>query len=476
MKYSKLFLIFFLGIFIIGCTSTPGQGDVIPDWFTNPPSDTKKVQYFAVSSKASILKDIEESGGIALYNQLVTSLGLSESESQKDDLSDFRDSIINLVKGSTLPGFTLIEKQINPLGSERVIYLLVELQIDQLKKIEDELEEILRAGSSASAYSDEAREYIQKGDIYRGAISYIKAALEAAESSNKFLAEKNLSSAIEQVKKITITKLNSPRALAVGQNGVFSASISSIDPVDMAFWNDISVKVSFRDRKKGSVIGDRFASLRSDNQGIVTFVHPSPGFTGPGRVVLALDFLKDVGSLEILKTDNSGKLEELIAYLESVRVSFDFDIISSAPYVPTGIFVLDSDFLRKPLETNSTAQGLKNGLSNAGFTVDLLDIDSNSLFVLSEKEFLRDIPYMVDSDIKRVVYGIAQITEFDDSATGFTVVTEAEIKVVDLDTGEILLEEILSKRVQGGESQSTINTSFKELGKSLSSLLIDKLP
>ena len=83
---------------------------------------------------------------------------------------------------------------------------------------------------------------------------------------------------------------------------------------------------------------------------------------------------------------------------------------------------------------------------------------------------------MVDSDIKRVVYGIAQITEFDDSATGFTVVTEAEIKVVDLDTGEILLEEILSKRVQGGESQSTINTSFKELGKSLSSLLIDKLP
>jgi hypothetical protein len=448
----------------------------VPDWFSNPPSDNDEFLYFTVSEQSKDLEDPEVLAGVSLYEKVIETIGISQKDSMRDDLGDFRNGIVNLVSGGVSPGFTLIEKQINDFPGGKIIYILVQLKRDELDKIEDTLVDILRAGSTASIYSDQAEEFIKKGDIYNGALSYIKAALESAESANRFITEKNLSSALEQLNKISMVAVDSPEFLAVGKSSVFSVSLLLNGKIEKEVWNNVSVKVTFRDRKKGSIIGDRFASLRTDKNGLITFIHPSPGFTGEGRVDVGLDLLKDTGPLEILQRNYSEKLNELFSVVNGIRVVFDFNIVSSAPFVPTGILIVDSDFVRKPLETVHTAEGLLAGLSGNGFNISLLDEGRSSLLNLTEAEFLRDLPYLVDFGIKRVVYGVARITDFDDSAAGFSVVTEAVIKVVDLDTGEIIFNETLSKRVQGGESQSTVNTSFKELGKSFSSILIDKLP
>jgi len=476
MRFGKFLSIIVLTILMFSCASTSESENIIPDWFSNPPSDNKESKYYTVSVQASIFEDIEELAGITFYNNFVNSIGLSEQESQLEDFAEFRDEIVGLFKGGEVAGFTLIEKQINPLGTEDILYALIELKLDNLEEIEDTIAEVLRSGLSSSLFSDEAEEHIRNGDIYKGTLSYIKAALESAESSNFFITDKNLSSAIEQLENITMEKNQSPQTLSVGKNGIFSAVLNSGAVTDSSVWNDVSVKVSFRDRKKGSVIGDRFAQLRSDETGLISFVHPSPGFTGEGRVFMELDLFRDTGSLKSLEENHREKLEELKKTVEEISVLFDFDIVSSAPFVPTGILIIDADFLRKPLDSGNMAEGLMKGLNDAGFSVSLLQSDSKSILDLTEPEFLRDLPYMVDSDIKRVIFGVAQIVDFDDSAAGFTVVTEAEIQVINLDSGEILFKESMSKRVQGGESQSTINTSFKELGKSFSSLLVDKLP
>lgn len=476
MKFSKYLYLFLLTLIIFSCASIRDPENNIPDWFSHPPSDNKESKYFTISVQASIFKDIEELAGIAFYNEFTKSIGLSEEEAQQEDFSEFRGKIIDIFKGGTVAGFNLIEKQINHLGSEEVLYALVELKLDNLEEIEDTFEEVLRAGLSSSLYSNDAEEYIKNGDLYNGVVSYLKAALESADSGNDFITDKNLTSALEQLKKIRLIKINSPRFLSVGKNAIFSASLVTEEGTEISTWDRVSIKGTFRDRKKGSVIGDRFVQLRSDKTGLITFVHPSPGFTGEGKVVMELDLIRDTGSLVLLEKKHNEKLNQLKEAVAGIRVLFDFDIVSSAPSVPTGILIVDSDFLRKPLATDNTAEGLMKNLKDAGFSVSLLNTDGKKLLNLTESEFLRDIPYMVDSDIKRVVFGVAQIVEFDDSAAGFTVVTEAEIQVVNLDSGEIIFEGTLSKRVQGGESQSTINTSFKELGKSFASFLIDKLP
>jgi len=465
-----------LTFLIVGCASAPESVGEIPGWFSNPPSENDEYVYFTVSEKVVNIIDAEQKVGEKLFTEILDYIGISKDDSQLQDLDEYRRDLISLVTGNEIPGFKLIEKQINDMESESIIYILVELEKKQLTVIEDDLLEILTAGLTASIISNEAEEFVKNGDLYSGAVSYLKAALESADSDNKFITGKNLDTAIELIKQISIAKINSPATIAVGENGVFSAQFKLIDENITPLWNNVSVKVTFRDRKKGSVISDRFASLRADANGQVTFVHPSPGFTGSGRVDVSLDLLRDIESLEKLEENYSEKLVKLRSDVEAVKVSFDFEIISSAPFVPTGILIIDSDFLRKPLDSTYTAEGLEDNLVEAGFIISVLDVDRDGLLNLTEKEFLRDIPYMVDSEINRVIYGIARITEFDDSAAGFTVVTEAEIKVVDIDTGEIIFNEIISKRVQGGESQTTINTSFKELGKSFSSLLIDKLP
>ncbi len=475
MRSDKLLLSILLTFLIFGCASAPDGENIIPDWYMNPPSDNNEFLYFTVSAQASILKDIEKLAGEIFYKDFTSSLGMSEEDSMLDDLTDFRKDISGILRDRKVPGFTLIEKQINHLGSENVLYALIELRRENLEEVEDTLAEVLKAGSSATIYSDQADEYLENGEIYNSALYYIKAALESAESANSFITEKNLSSAIEQLRRIYLKKMASPLFISVGKNGIFSASLNIEGSNEDFYWEDSSVKVTFRDRKKGSIIGDRFAELRSDLNGLITFVHPSPGFTGEGRVDISLDLFRDTGSLDILEENHREKLIEIRKVVESAGVVFDFDIISSAPSVPTGILIVDSDFLRKPLSTSNTAEGMFKSLSDGGFSVTILS-DVESQINKTELEFLRDIPYMVGSDIKRVIFGVAQITEFDDSAAGFTVVTEAEVKVINVESGEILFAETLSKRVQGGESQATINTSFKELGKSFSALLIDKLP
>lgn len=476
MRCCKFLSVLLLIILIFSCASAPDEDVAIPGWFANPPSESAEKKYFAVSVQAPVIKDIEELAGEAFFQELLTFIGISGNESELEDLADFKNEVTGLVQERSFPGFSLIEKQINRIGSDNIIFLLIEMDLAHLEILKDRLADLFKAGNTASIFSDSAADFVEQGELFRGAVSYVKAAIESAESDNSFITEKNLSSAIEQLEKMKIEKKDFPESIAVGENGIFSAFMNSDTGGENLIWSNVYLKVSFRDRKKGSVIGERFALLRTDENGIVTFVHPSPGFTGKGRVEISLDLFRDLDSLEMLETKYGEKLEELKNKAEAVQVRFDFDIISSAPFVPTGVFIVDSDFLRKPLDTFNTAEGVLNSLSDADFNVDQLNINHDSILKLSEEEFLRDLPYMVDSVYKRVIFGVAQITDFDDSAAGFTVVTEANLKVVELDTGEILFDENLSKRVQGGESQSTINTSFKELGKGFSSLLIDKLP
>ncbi|MBB6482626.1 hypothetical protein [Spirochaeta isovalerica] len=461
---------------LFSCATTPEKEIQPPEWYLNPPPDNNEYRYFAISQRASILKDIESLAGDELFARVSSALGLSESEAEKDDLSEMRKEIRSVVSGTQVQGFKLINKQVDELGTEKIIYILVQMENSRMDQLRTDLEDIFRAGSTASIYSVEAENLVSRGEVYKGALSYIKAALESAGSDNRFITEQNLRSAISLFEDMEITTVDSPETLAVGNSGVFKARLGLKSSDKPAVWKDVAVKTAFRDRKKGAVIGDRFAMLRSSETGLVTFVHPSPGFTGAGKVVMSLDLLYDTGDLSLLEKNFPEEYAKLISASDSVKVQFDFSIISSAPTVLTGVYIIDSDFLRKPLDSRQTQQGLTSSLQSAGFNTLQLDLDRKYLFDLNDEELLRDLPYLINGDYKRTVFGVAQIVEFDDAAAGFTVVTEARVRVLDLESGEILFDETLSKRVQGGESQATINTSFKELGKSFAALLMDKLP
>lgn len=476
MRYGKFLSILILILLIFSCASTSQQDTAPPEWFLNPPPDNKDFRYLTVSIRAPLLKDIEEMAGEKLFEDIALSIGVEPEISSREDFSTMRNEIVGLVKGKQTDGFKLINKRIDDAGTERIIYVLVEMKLSKEQEFEKSFETILRSGSSASIYTDKAEELIAGGDVYNGIISYLKAAIEAADSDNSFLAEKNMDAAIGELRKISISVVAVPPALSVGQSGLFQVKLVSETAGNNAGWKDVPVSVSFRDRKKGGVIGDRTARLRADQSGNVSFIHPSPGFTGKGKVLISLDLLSGLGSYEILQMKYADKYAEFLDALGGASVHFDFDIVSSAHTVPTGIYVVDSDFLRKPLDSFSTAQGILSGLTGGGFDIELLKLDSQPFFNLTDPQLLRDLPYMVKGDYRRIVFGVAQITDFDDSSVGFTVVTEATIKVLDLDSGEILFNETLTKRVQGAESQATISTSFKELGRSFSALLIDKLP
>ncbi|MBN2658764.1 MAG: hypothetical protein JXR86_17050 [Spirochaetales bacterium] len=461
---------------IFSCATTPENEIQPPEWFLNPPPDNKDFRYFTVSVRDSFLKDVVALAGEELFVQVSSVLGLGRGEAGKEDLSEIRAEISSIVNGAEVPGFKLINKQIDESGTERIIYVLVRMENARVDELRIELEDIFRAGSTASIFSVEAEDLISRGEMYKAALSYIKAALESAGSDNRFITEQNLRAAIAILNDMQLRVLDGPSELSVGSNGIFKAQLVMKSSQEKTVWKDVSVKISFRDRKKGAVIGDRFAMVRSSDSGLVNFVHPSPGFTGSGKVVMSLDLLNDLEDFSLLEEKFPDEFEALTAAAGSVKVQFDFSIISSAPSVMTGVYIVDSDFLRKPLDSRQTQIGLASSLEGAGFNVRQLELDRKYLFDLNDDELLRDLPYLVNGEYRRAVFGVAQIVEFDDSAAGFTVVTEAKVRVLDLESGEILFEETLSKRVQGGESQATINTSFKELGKSFATLLMDKLP
>ncbi len=474
MKYCKLLSLLLIVLFW-GCASVSKHTDSAPEWYLNPPPENDGSLYLTISTEGNTVEELEKNAGEEIYRAIIKWFGISNKDAERIDLLNFKNDLINFVKGENVAGLKLIEKQIDN-NQNWVIYLLIELDKDQLIITKSKLQETLKAGAFSQLLIEDARQYISNGDIYNGILNYLKAALESSKSNNSSIVKTALSSALGHLDELQVVKLDSPTEIAVGENGVFSASIRHKDQNLAVNWNNIPIKVIFRDKKKGAVIGDRFAFLRTNEKGLITFVHPPPGFTGNGKVEIGLDLFRDLGSIEALEKGYSKEIQEFKQKAELLHVKFSFEINSSAPEIETGIFIIDSDFLRKPLDSINTAQGLYENLSDAGFNVSFLNIDRNRFLNLSEDELLRDLRYMVKPEIKRVIFGVARITDFDDSAGGFSIITEAEIKVVDLESGEILFNETINKRVQGGESQSTINTSFKELGKSFSLILIDKLP
>ena len=172
---------------------------------------------------------------------------------------------------------------------------------------------------------------------------------------------------------------------------------------------------------------------------------------------------------------DSVALDDANVPLEEDEQSFTPQAESEPPpsTIPMAIVFLETDIAGNPIESTGVRDGISQELAASGFTLVDTDVqaerflpdDARSLYTLIREEYA----------VRRLIFGIARITEVDES-DGFLVKVRGSLRVYDLLENEILLLLSADANAQGSDSARTVRSAFSNLEQDLGSSLAEALP
>ena len=165
-------------------------------------------------------------------------------------------------------------------------------------------------------------------------------------------------------------------------------------------------------------------------------------------------------------------LEELIT---AKRVTFEYTVISRAKEISTGIAFVDVDRAGNPRNISDCQAGILESLSEAGFRVRALRVDF-PMENMSDQEIIDRVAALYGTQVERVIFGVANISEFSDTDGNYIVKVAGTVKTADLFSSAILYTGNAFKRSRGGNAQSAISAAFKGLGREFGKEMAAKLP
>lgn len=483
--FLALIILIFTSFTFTACLSTSNAE--LPDWALVRPTGDDEALYF-VAKGGSRGGDETEALAIAEERLLETVLdeltpsGEEEfSEQYRDELERFRRQLKRELK-RVAPGTGLrIESSyFREYADDRgELYLLASYPRSLWEAKRRELELLRRSPRDlVSALSGEAEKLLDRHAYFPATRKFLDAA-----AATRFLAEpfrteeqiKLLQAAREAVEVIRILPLSS------GVNGVKGRSFERPFEVQVLYrYNGTEVGaegvVLLADYPVllGEDIVRAQERLRSTGEGIVRFSPPVPEYSGQALISMGLDFSDSLASIEF-----SPEAAVELALFETVaakgRAVFPIQVRSPAIGLRTGIYLVDSDLSGNLTGRRDSAAGVAGVLSGEGYDLELVEA-APGIFDGSADEILLTIRERYGVGFNRFVYGSARIVSFKEEQGKFSVTVAARVRAVELPSGRLLYSrEEISRSAIGSNSQSAINSAFRQLGKVIGEELVTKL-
>jgi hypothetical protein len=242
---------------------------------------------------------------------------------------------------------------------------------------------------------------------------------------------------------------------------------------------NVPVKVSYTEITRTGRKRIKSVTLKSDEDGIVTFNHPVPTFIGSEKVTMYIDlsqYLENLVGVPEKFQDLVGGLEEAAL---SKKVVFTVTTKSMARKIPMGITIADTDASGKLIDQSETENGLLDILAGEGFKVSSLPLKRGELIGKSNSEVLDIFVKLVNKGnlkkIERVIYGYAKISGYEQDKDVTVVKVTGNVNVVDLTSGDILLSVKRTKSAIGNKVSTALVTAFHKLGEDMGKEIARKL-
>ncbi len=478
---SAFYLLILLIILLTAGCASRGKASLPqePAWFSELTESEDADRYLIkISSAGSHREEALQSAIDQLYDR-ITSLSESLSGKSGSDVSLMKAEIRKIIEGndSWLAGYLSVINQEWIETDSGAYYFgafylnknaedsLFEMMIDRLYGGDEQLKDML----------EKAARFEEEGNLYQSAEELIRAAVYVQSLTGLMkdeISRQFLDKALSLLQRIDVETLRIPDG--VMSNLRIDIPFQLFCSTEGKGLESVEFLVNYQGKKRDGTRGDFVRRVVSNANGLLEFYHPFIPFTGKSAVKFvpgSRDFHAGLISLENDGLDVSG-IKDWVAKKTN---SYDLDVSSGARSVPMGIVLLHTDITGSALRQEDSAFSLLDSLAQNGFNISILPLDPKELSSLSEAEFLRDLRAQYKGKYTRVIFGVVGIEDFETRNDSFRVNTAGYLKVVDVESSEILFSMNTDKSVESRSNTLAVSTSFRELGKAFAEEIIQTL-
>lgn len=480
----------FLGLIILAsCASAPSsqEGAERPDWVLSPPADTAEEVFFvgAGSDPGGDMAVARQAASSDLLASITRFLGVKVSaettSKAKASLDEFTSSLEQTIKESSdaqIGDFRIRDSYRESSGGGANVYLLAAYDKESLLKEQQRLRDIFAEQQEAiSGPEAEGDSLMASGSHYRAALRYLEAALAASSSDLQnadIRYERNMNKARQAVSSITLEKMNDNLQALMNQpfSQPFQARVSS----QGGSLSGVPVKISYTTLGRNNRKRIESRTVQSGDDGELRFLPPPPESVGSQRLRMKLDLGDALESLEEVPDRLYPQLEALEESVDAKEISFSYTVESKAKEISTALMLMDVDNAGNSTGKTESASGLLETLSAEGFRIGSVE-PLPGLASMSDAAIISRAAASYGSSYGRIIFGTVGVSDFRERDGRFTVKVSGDIKVADLESGEILYSSGNKfKSALGNNIQSAMSTAFKQFGKMIGSSMANSLP
>jgi hypothetical protein len=457
-----------IALLVSACASAPPVPP--PEWATAPPPDTYEELSFVASGENR--RAAAEKTADAVVGRLA--LG-ARADLTAGPVAEFHDQVRAEAAGelgADVAGFVVEERGTSRSNGETTQWIRSSFDREAFETVELSLARRVPDGNPGPPLVDRGRRRVEEGALTEALRDYGRAVVETAGTP---YADDTLTEALratrDVVSRVSVSAERDEVETRVGSPFEEPLIAQVRDTARGVGIEGMPVVITYPERTDAGLLERRRLYSESGEDGLVSFTPPVPRVRGDDAVRVALAPFFDL-------VTPSREPEELVRLTEVVRaaaVDLEYRAFSRAAEIPTAVFVVDTDIAGNPTGRMSTQRGLLSGFDERGFSAAPLPFDPQRFLELAEPDRLSLVRQRFDGEYQRVVLGTASITEFEETGS-VSVEVGAEVRVLELDTGDELYRTAMVQRSRGNTASSAISAAFRGLGMKLAGDLAVSLP
>lgn len=467
--------------------ATPESAPKAPAWTLETPAPRDGLTFFVGYADGPADGEVQaaEAATASLIGEIMRYIGVTitadSTATARSTLDSFQADLVQTVKQSStnrVSGFQISERYVAKRTNAVTVYLLGRYATKDLEAEKRRIAAVFQEKLDAVAVPEaEGKALLEDGDAVGAARRFIAAAAAAAGSDVENSAikfERNINNAKSALSRVSLTKLND--RLEAYPGAAFPAPFRAKLSVGSRPLAGAPVIVGYQSRLPNGRMTTRTATVLSGADGVASFDHPSPDFVGKAALTMRLDLSSAVEPLYGISDRFSSMVAGLEDEIAGKRVSFEYAVLSRARTVPTAVVVADADS-SGALSVGTTSSALLQALSSAGFRVSIATLGADAIAGRDDAAILSAAKGSLAGRAERLAYGTTRVVSVRDDRGQKIATVSAEIKVVELATGNILYSAVKQVPAVATSEREAVEAARRQLGqKTIGEDLAAQLP
>ncbi len=486
MQATKILALIGASLLVLSCATTPSEPER-PDWVDSPPLSDDDSEIFVVSgsSQTGDVAEAEETASLNLINEINRALGVEiTAESNAEAIAtqdEFEATVRQQVRQSgsgRITGLRIEDRYVDRQDGRVTVYLFGAYDRAAFLEEQRKREELQQEKIDAVAIPEQqGRSAEDEGRFFDALGRFIEAAMAASNSdirNAEIYFEENINNARRVVSRFRLEKETDNLSGVVGRpfEEDFVARLTYDGPSGRRPVPNATLVASYPILRSNGRTGIQTAQVSTDQDGIARFDHPVPQTVGRETVTLSLDLSSYLRPLDDVGRAFRSYVDGLMDAVASTRARFEYETISLAREIPTGVVVLDLGLESNPRSSETGGAAVLAAMSDGGFRTRRLLVAAEDLQALDDQAV---IDAGAEAGVQRVAFGVFRVEEVVDENNRISVRVSGEMKVIDVETGDLLYSDSLIKNGIGSALPSAVNDTLRALGRDFGNDLVRSL-